>query len=98
MNADIQTELRSQAHRLTHLGRPWSFWHTPLRLLAGLVSEVGELAHLMRFTPIEMIDQKSAADEIADIGILWFRLADSLGVDALEAVLHKTEHNERRFG
>jgi NTP pyrophosphatase (non-canonical NTP hydrolase) len=92
MTSGLQLWLREQAKR-----KGWERWHTPMRLTVALMSELGELAHLLRFaeTP-QHVPRERLEDEIADIGIFWFRLADSLGVDALEAVGRKANLNEGR--
>lgn len=74
--------------------RDWDQFHSPRNLLLAVVSEMGELAEIVRWagdTEPTIPDDKRQdwADEIADVFILLVRLADRSGVDLTAAFEHK---------
>jgi len=74
--------------------RDWDQFHSPRNLLLAVVSEMGELAELVRWTgdkePTIPEDKRQEwADEIADVFILLVRLADRSGVDLTRAFERK---------
>ena len=97
---DIQARLRQFA-----ADREWEPYHTPKNLVMALSGEVGELADLFQWlTPEESAAAMATPalagdvrDEIADVALYLFRLADVLGVDILAEADAKITRNERRF-
>jgi len=86
---DIRREVAAFAD-----ARDWQRFHSPRNLLLALVSEVGELAEIVRWSgdsgPAVPADQQQDwADEIADVFILLVRLADRSGVDLSAAFVRK---------
>jgi NTP pyrophosphatase (non-canonical NTP hydrolase) len=85
--------------------RDWEQFHTPKNLAMALAGEVGELlAELQWLTPGEaervMADPEAAArmrSELADVTIYLVRLADTLGVDLIDAALAKLAEGEIRY-
>jgi dCTP diphosphatase len=74
--------------------RDWAQFHTVRNLLLALVSEVGELAEVVRWQgdadPAVPPDKRQAwEDEVADVFILLVRLADRSGVDLPRAFTRK---------
>jgi NTP pyrophosphatase (non-canonical NTP hydrolase) len=74
--------------------RDWEQFHSPRNLLLALVSEVGEVAEIVRWQgdhdPAIPVGQEDAwADELADVLILLVRLADRSGVDLTAAFEQK---------
>lgn len=74
--------------------RDWAQYHTVRNLLLALVSEVGELADVVRWqgdaqpaVPPER--RQEWEDEVADVFILLVRLADRSGVDLPKAFTRK---------
>lgn len=74
--------------------RDWAQFHTVRNLLLALVSEVGELADVVRWqgdhqpaVPPER--RQDWEDEVADVFILLVRLADRSGVDLPKAFKRK---------
>ncbi|WP_433248688.1 nucleotide pyrophosphohydrolase [Actinomadura nitritigenes] len=85
--------------------REWARFHTPKNLAMALAGEAGELlAELQWLTPEEssrvMDDQDAGARvraELSDVFLYTIQLADSLGIDLLQAARDKIEENERRY-
>jgi NTP pyrophosphatase (non-canonical NTP hydrolase) len=85
--------------------RDWEQFHTPKNLAMALAGEVGELlAELQWLTPQEasrvMEDPEAAArmrSELADVTIYLVRLADSLGVDLVDASFAKLAESDHRY-
>lgn len=98
--SDLTTRLREFSD-----ARDWDRFHTPKNLVMALSGEVGELIALFQWlTPPEsaaiMADDSTAPnvrDEIADVFIYLVRLADTLGIDLLDAAHAKIDRNETRF-
>lgn len=98
--SDLTTRLREFSD-----ARDWERFHTPKNLVMALSGEVGELIALFQWlTPAEsaaiMADDSTAPnvrDEIADVFIYLVRLADTLGIDLLDAAHAKIDRNETRF-
>ena len=97
-------DLRDALRRFA-AARDWDTYHTPKNLVMALSGEVGELTDLFQWlTPEEaaraMSDPELAwniRDELADVTHYLVRLADTLGVDLVEASFAKIERNEKRF-
>lgn len=85
--------------------RDWERFHTPKNLAMALAGEVGELlAELQWLTPEQSAAVMADADlgprvraEIGDVTIYLVRLADVLGIDLIDAALHKLEDSGRRY-
>jgi len=70
--------------------RDWDQFHSPRNLLLAVISEMGELAEIVRWAgdsdpTIPPDKQQAWADEMADVFILLVRLADRSGVDLTTA-------------
>lgn len=82
--------------------RDWDQFHSPRNLLLALVSEVGELADIIRWQgdtepTIPAQHQQHWADEIADVAIFLVRLADRTGVDLPKAFMDKLAAAGERY-
>ena len=83
--------------------REWEQFHTPKNLSMALSVEAAEiLEHFQWLTDRESCnlsaDARSAvAGEIADVLIYLVRLADTMGIDPVEAAFRKIEVNELRY-
>ncbi len=85
--------------------REWEKFHTPKNLVMALTGEVGELNELFQWlTPEEsarIVDdptrREQVADEIADVLVYCFRLADVLGIDPEAAIWHKQSKNAAKY-
>jgi NTP pyrophosphatase (non-canonical NTP hydrolase) len=81
--------------------RDWEKFHTAKNLALALGSEVGELQAEFRWLAEDenLTDKKmnSIKNEIADVSIFLFRLAQILKIDLSQAVRDKLMENEKRF-
>jgi len=83
--------------------RDWMQFHSPKDLSVAIIAEAGELLqHFVWKSPEESwqrakLKQTEIADEIADVGILLFELADNLGFDLATIMQEKLDRNEVRY-
>ena len=85
--------------------RDWTRFHDPKSLALALVGEVGELAELLQWLPLDDIDvlvreprlHDRLGEELADILLYLVRLSDVLGVDLGDAARAKLRANHGRF-
>jgi dCTP diphosphatase len=83
--------------------RDWMQFHSPKDLAVAIAAEAGELLqHFVWKSPDESWQrarekQSEIADEIADVGILLFELADNLGLNLAAEMNAKIERNEVRY-
>jgi dCTP diphosphatase len=80
--------------------RDWGKYHTAKNLALALGSEVGELQAEFRWLAENenLTDKKldSIKDELADVSIFLFRLAQVLKIDLSKSVRDKLQENEKR--
>ena len=83
--------------------RDWMQFHHPKELATALSIEAGELLeHFLWKTPEECsarIEEQpdEIRDEIADIAIYLFELADNLDIDLVEAMKTKMAKNAQKY-
>ncbi|AFK22646.1 nucleotide pyrophosphohydrolase [Pyrococcus sp. ST04] len=85
--------------------RDWKKYHTPKNLAISLIIEIGELfEHFQWKTDDEILQdvknpekKEQIADELADVAIYTFLLANELGIDLEDAILRKLEKNKRKY-
>ena len=83
--------------------RDWRQFHNPKELAVAITAEAGELLqHFVWQNPEQserrVTDRRAAIeDEIADVAILLFELADSSGIDLAAAMRAKLARNEERY-
>lgn len=83
--------------------RDWMQFHSPKELAVAITAEAGELLQHFVWQQPAQVEQRvrerlpELKDEMADVGILLFELADNLGVDLGQAMLEKLERNEIRY-
>ena len=83
--------------------RDWDQFHSPKNLSMALMVEVAELMeHFQWLTEAQSFDlaaenKNAVSEELADILLYLVRLSDKLGVDLLEAALHKLEKNAVKY-
>lgn len=83
--------------------RDWRQFHSPKDMAVAIIAEAGELLqHFVWKTPeqseVRAVEKLTEIrEEIADVAILLFELADNIGVRLDEAMLDKLEKNERRY-
>jgi dCTP diphosphatase len=83
--------------------RDWDQFHSPKNLSMALMVEVAELMeHFQWLTEAQSFDlaaenKNAVSEELTDILLYLVRLSDKLGVDLLEAALHKLEKNAVKY-
>ncbi|HSM98323.1 MAG TPA: nucleotide pyrophosphohydrolase [Gallionella sp.] len=83
--------------------RDWDQFHSPKNLSMALMVEVAELMeHFQWLTEAQSLDlaaenKHAVSEELADILLYLVRLSDKLGVDLLEAALHKLDKNAVKY-
>jgi NTP pyrophosphatase (non-canonical NTP hydrolase) len=83
--------------------RDWQQFHAPKELAVAIAAEAGELLqHFVWQTPAQSEQRacervEELAGEIADVSILLFELADTLGLDLTEAMRRKLTQNALRY-
>lgn len=75
--------------------RDWKKFHTPENLAKSIVIESAEL--LENFQWGDEVDKDEVCDELADILIYAFLMAEAIGVDVDDIMLRKIEKNRKRF-
>ena len=83
--------------------RDWQQFHNPKDMAVAIVAEAGELLQHFVWKQPDQIPQvlqdkhAEITDEIADVTILLFELADNLGISLAQAVQAKLDRNEIRY-
>jgi dCTP diphosphatase len=85
--------------------REWEQFHSPKNLVMALSAEVGELSAIFRWLSVEEAtcamnhaqQASSIRDELADILICAFRLADILELDLNSAIWTKLKQNAEKY-
>ncbi|QLG87365.1 nucleotide pyrophosphohydrolase [Chitinibacter bivalviorum] len=83
--------------------RDWRKYHNPKNLVMAMSVEMAELVeHYQWLTPeeashLEVDEQSPIAQEMADVMLYMLRLADELGVDIEDAILHKMTLNAQKY-
>lgn len=75
--------------------RDWKKFHTPENLAKSIAIEAGEL--LEHFQWGDEVDFKELKDELADVLIYSFLMADAIGVNIEDIMLDKINKNKERF-
>ena len=75
--------------------RDWKQFHTTENLAKSIAIESGEL--LEHFQWGDPVDEDELKDELADVLIYGFLLADSIDADIETVILEKLERNKARF-
>ena len=83
--------------------RDWKQFHNPKDMAISISIEAAELLeHFQWKNPAECdahlkANRKAVADEMADVAIYLFELADLLGLDLGEEILRKLEKNAEKY-
>jgi NTP pyrophosphatase (non-canonical NTP hydrolase) len=83
--------------------RDWMQFHDPKNLAVSIVIEASELLEHFQWKDKEQAtthaseNRESIADEIADVAIYLFELADNLGIDLNEAIHAKLDKNAAKY-
>jgi NTP pyrophosphatase (non-canonical NTP hydrolase) len=85
--------------------RNWEKYHNPKDLAEAICVEASELLEVFQWTTAEEASSwrndpsrlDSIRDELADVLIYCFSMANALEIDLSEAILRKLEKNERKY-
>jgi NTP pyrophosphatase (non-canonical NTP hydrolase) len=83
--------------------RDWMQFHDPKNLAVSIVIEAAELLEHFQWKDKTQVEkhvaenQSSVADEIADVAMYLFELADNLGIDLKSAMLAKLAKNATKY-
>lgn len=83
--------------------RDWQQFHSPKNLAMALVVEAGEVVEHFQWlredesAALEPERKAAVAAELADVLAYLVRLADTLGIDLLDAAAAKLVRNEERY-
>ena len=104
---DEQTTFKEVKSRLQDFNgaRDWHRYHNPKDLAVSISIESAELLENFQWKPALGSDEikqdeeviKNVKDEVADLLIYLFILADGLNIDISQAMLEKIQKNEERF-
>tara|TARA_B100001939_G_scaffold324912_1_gene317259 strand:- start:953 stop:1240 length:288 start_codon:yes stop_codon:yes gene_type:complete len=75
--------------------RNWKSAHTPSNLAKSIIIEAAELLEIFQWS--DAFDKEKLADELADVLIYSFQLADTVGLDIEEIVLSKIKKNAKKY-
>lgn len=96
--ADTQAKIRAFRD-----ARDWMQFHQPKNLAASIVIEAAELLEQFQWTRTDETEaavqqrRDGIANEMADVAMYLFELADNLKIDLIAAVDHKMRLNETRY-
>lgn len=77
--------------------RGWGKHHTPKNLAMSIAIEAAELMELFPWDEYTKRNQGKISDELADILIFCFNLADTLGVDIATSFSKKLKKAEEKY-
>lgn len=83
--------------------RDWMQFHDPKNMAVSIILEASELLEHFQWKTTEEVEQyarKNQAeikDEIADIALYLFELADNLGINLIDAMDQKLKKNEMKY-
>lgn len=77
--------------------REWDQFHTPGNLAKSISIEANELLEIFQWDNDSLKNKDKVQDEIADIQIYLFLLAEKYGIDLELAVKEKVEKNTQNY-
>jgi dCTP diphosphatase len=83
--------------------RDWMQFHDPKNMSISIVLEASELLEHFQWKTKEEAQQyvkehkEEIQDEIADVAMYLFELADNLGIDLPDAMRNKMEKNKKKY-
>jgi len=83
--------------------RNWMQFHDPKSMAASVTIEAAELLEHFQWRSKEEVEEyvkthkNHIAEEIADVAIFLFELADNLGLDLIEIMEKKLEKNNKKY-
>ena len=85
--------------------RDWEQFHNPKNLSMALAVEASELMEIFQWLTLEQSQKqrlspeqiKAASEELADVIIYSIRMAQTLEIDLLEAIVEKIDKNKAKY-
>lgn len=83
--------------------RDWMQFHDPKNMAVSIILEASELLEHFQWKTIKEVEeyanqnQDEIKDEIADIALYLFELADNLDIDLIDAMGKKLAKNEKKY-
>ena len=77
--------------------RDWGQFHNPKDLAMAISIEAGELLELILWKQPEEADKEKVKEEIADVLIFSFLLAEKYGFDIKQAIMDKMAENGKKY-
>ncbi|MDP3143151.1 MAG: nucleotide pyrophosphohydrolase [Candidatus Omnitrophota bacterium] len=83
--------------------RDWMQFHDPKNMAVSIILEASELLEHFQWKTTEEVEkyarqnQADIKDEIADIALYLFELADNLGINLIDAMEQKLKKNEMKY-
>lgn len=83
--------------------RDWMQFHDPKNMAVSVILEASELLEHFQWKTAEEVEKYAKQnhaeikDEIADIALYLFELADNLGINLISAMEEKLEKNELKY-
>ncbi len=83
--------------------RDWMQFHDPKNMAVSVILEASELLEHFQWKTTEEVEKYAKQkhteikDEIADIALYLFELADNLGINLMNAMEEKLEKNELKY-
>ena len=83
--------------------RDWMQFHNHKDMALSLVLEAGEVLEHFQWKSLKEIEnytkinKEDIAEEVADVAMYLFELADNLGIDLKKAILKKLDRNSKKY-
>lgn len=83
--------------------RNWMQFHDPKNMAVSIILEASELLEHFQWKTTEEVEKYARQnspeikDEIADIALYLFELADNLGINLIESMQQKLKKNEMKY-
>ena len=83
--------------------REWMQFHDPKNMAVSIILEASELLEHFQWKTTEEVEkyarqnQAEIKDEIADIALYLFELADNLGISLIDSMKEKLKKNEMKY-
>ena len=83
--------------------RDWMQFHDPKNMAVSIILEASELLEHFQWKTTEEVEKYARQnhaeikDEIADIALYLFELADNLGINLIDAMEQKLKKNEMKY-
>ena len=83
--------------------RDWMQFHDAKNMAVSIIIEASELLEHFQWKSRQEVEEyitknkEEVRDEIADIALYLFELADNLGIDLLDAMERKLEKNKKKY-